>query len=62
MSSNLTVEEVLELWPETAVVFRKYTDACVGCTLAGFCTLEDAAREYDANLNQMLADLSAAIQ
>ncbi len=61
LTSDLTVEEVLERWPETAVIFRKYADACVGCNLAAFCTVEDAAREYDADLNCMMVDLQTSI-
>jgi len=61
LTSDLTVEEVLERWPETAVIFRKYADACVGCNLAAFCTLAEAAREYEADLSRMLADLQANV-
>ncbi|MCB8945730.1 MAG: DUF1858 domain-containing protein [Ardenticatenaceae bacterium] len=44
--SEMTVEEVLARWPETAVIFHEYTMACIGCALAPFCSIQDAADDY----------------
>jgi hybrid cluster-associated redox disulfide protein len=57
-----TVEEVLRLWPETAVVFQDLATACVGCDLAAFCTLNEAASEYQIAPDVLLQDLQNAIQ
>jgi hybrid cluster-associated redox disulfide protein len=61
LDSSLTVEEVLERWPQTAPVFNHYRSACVGCALSPFCTLEDVAGTYHLNLTIFLADLRAAV-
>jgi len=61
LSPDLTVEDVLQKWPETAVVFQKYADACVGCTLAAFCTIEEVANEYDVDLETLLQAIKVRI-
>jgi hybrid cluster-associated redox disulfide protein len=62
LETGLTVEETLARWPQTAVVFNHYKSACVGCALSPFCTLEDVARTYRFDLDQLLAELQASIQ
>ena len=55
--SEMAIEEVLERWPETAVIFHEYAMACVGCALAPFCTVRDAAYEYDVPVAEIVARL-----
>ena len=43
---SLTVEEVLHRWPRTADVFFRHRMACVGCTMAPFESLPEAAGHY----------------
>jgi hybrid cluster-associated redox disulfide protein len=62
LHSSLTVEEVLERWPQVAPVFNHYRSACVGCALSPFCTLADVAGTYHLDLTGLLADLDAAIR
>jgi hybrid cluster-associated redox disulfide protein len=61
LDSSMTVEEVLERWPQTATVFNHYKSACVGCALSPFCTLEDVAGTYNLAMAGFLADLHGAI-
>ena len=58
---DMTVAEVLEMWPETIAVFQKYKTACVGCDMAPFDTMEDVARIYELDLHEVLEALSRAI-
>jgi hybrid cluster-associated redox disulfide protein len=62
LSADLTIAEVQEQWPQTIIVFRDYAAACVGCDLASFCTITDAAREYQIPLESLLAKLQAAVE
>ena len=62
LSLNMTVEEVLNTWPETAVIFQDYATACIGCDLGAFCTLTEAASEYQINPQVLLQDLQTCIQ
>lgn len=43
---NMLITEVLERWPATADVFHDHTMACVGCAVASFYTINDAALVY----------------
>ena len=62
LSADLTIAEVQDQWPQTVIVFRELATACVGCDLAAFCTVTDAAKEYQIPLERLLADLRSAIE
>jgi len=48
-------------WPATAEVFNGHALACVGCALAPFCTVQDAATTYDLPPQQLSDELLAVI-
>jgi hybrid cluster-associated redox disulfide protein len=54
---QLTVAEVLERWPATAAVFGRRCMACLGCAMAPFDTIGEAAAVYGIELNRFLAEL-----
>jgi len=56
-----TIEEVLTNWPETAVVFKRRNMACIGCSVSQFCTITDAAADYNLPLEQFIAELETEI-
>ncbi len=60
--ADLTVAEVQDRWPQTIIVFRDHAAACVGCDLAPFCTLTEAAVEFQLEIDRLLADLQASIE
>ena len=57
LRADAIIADVLEAWPETAMVFLERGMACPGCAMAPFGTLDDAARHYDLDLDQFLTDL-----
>jgi hybrid cluster-associated redox disulfide protein len=57
LTADMTVEEVSARWPQAVPVIRHYAEACVGCSLAPFCTLAEAAREFGVDLDRFLSDL-----
>jgi hybrid cluster-associated redox disulfide protein len=60
---NLTAAEVLQRnRPHVAAVFIAHKTDCIGCTMAGFCTLEDVADVYGIPLQVFLNELEAAAQ
>ena len=59
--ADMIISDVLERWPETAVVFHKYNMACVGCVVAPFYTIEAAISIYSLNRDQFLQDLATVI-
>lgn len=62
LACTLTVEEVLNRWPQTVPVFIKYQTSCVGCSMSKFETLEDAAQIYNLKLAAFLYDLKQAAE
>ena len=61
-TQDMTVEEVLETWPETVAVFQALKTACVGCSMAPFDTLSDVARIYELDLGTIIEVLHQALQ
>lgn len=62
LTADLTVAEVQALWPQTVAVFRDYATACVGCDLAAFCTITEAAQEHKIEVERLLAELQAIVE
>ncbi len=62
LSADLTIAEVQEQWPQTVIIFRDLAAACVGCDLASFCTVTDAANEYQIPVERLLAKLQTVIE
>lgn len=60
-TSNMTVAEVLDKWPETVAVFQEFKTACVGCVMAPFDTMADVARIYEMDLPALLEALHAVV-
>ena len=58
---EMPVEDVMSRWPATAEVFNAHALACVGCALAPFCTVRDAASAYELPSHQLTDDLLAVI-
>jgi len=57
---TISVASFLRETPAGARVFLAHRMACVGCSLAEFDTLADAAREYRLPLAAFLRDLGRA--
>ena len=53
-----TIEEILATRPMAAYVFLRRKMACVGCSMARFDTLRDAALSYGIPEAELLADLA----
>ncbi len=63
ITPETTVLEVIDNYRETEAVFKKYDEqagVCI-CCQALFKTLEELAKEYQLNLNQIISDLESAI-
>jgi hybrid cluster-associated redox disulfide protein len=55
------ISEVLSGWPASLPLFVKYHLDCIGCSMAPFCTLQEAADLYGFSLQSFITDLSAQI-
>lgn len=60
--AEMTVQELLARWPQTAVVFNQYASLCIGCAIAPYCTVSDVAKIYRLPLEAFINDLKKAIE
>lgn len=54
------VSAVLEHWPQTIPVFLEHGMACVGCPMAAFETLEEAAAIYGLDPARLIEEMRCA--
>jgi len=54
---DMTIDEVMRRWPQTIPVLIGRRMLCVGCALAPFHSVIDAAIEHDMDKDAFLADL-----
>lgn len=59
--ADMTVEDILTRWPETADVFGRHNMACVGCPVAPFYTVSEAAVVYKLAPSDFVAELERTI-
>jgi hybrid cluster-associated redox disulfide protein len=57
---DLTVQTVLDVWPSTRAVFIARRMACVGCDMAPFMTIAEAAASYNIGVDDLERELRAA--
>ena len=53
----MTVAQILQIGPQTAHIFLKHRMDCVGCPMAAFETLAEAAGIYGHRVDTLLKDL-----
>ena len=54
---QLTVDKVMQQWPQAFSVFMKHKTKCPGCHMQQFCTLDDVARTYDLSLETLIVEI-----
>lgn len=57
---DMSLDEIMRRWPETVSVFMKKRMSCVGCPIASFHTIVDAAEEYHLDEEQFAEELALA--
>jgi hybrid cluster-associated redox disulfide protein len=58
--ANMTISAVLDQWPQTADVFNRFNMACVGCPVAPYYTVTEAATVYKLSVDEFVAVLEKA--
>lgn len=59
---QLTVQEVLQKWPNTFSVFMKNKTKCVGCFMQQFCTLKDVAETYHVSPETLVSEIESVFE
>ena len=59
--AEMLISDVLARWPKTAEVFHHHNMACVGCPVADYYSIRDAAQVYGLSSEDFLAELTATI-
>lgn len=57
---ELSLDEIMQRWPNTIAVFLRHKMLCVGCPIATFHTINNACREYDLDKDAFLKELNLA--
>ena len=61
LSSDITIKELLDRYPQLLQLFMDLGLLCIGCPVEAFHTLADVAREYHLDLNQLLQRIDTVI-
>jgi hybrid cluster-associated redox disulfide protein len=59
ITADMHVDDVMQQWPATLRVFLDFRMRCIGCPIARFHTVADAAREHDVDGERLLLALRA---
>lgn len=59
---NRSVADLLRAWPETIPVFLKHRMVCVGCCMAAFDSLADAAENYQLSSTQLENEILSVVR
>ncbi|MFH1172579.1 MAG: DUF1858 domain-containing protein [Nanoarchaeota archaeon] len=64
INEKMTIGEVVEKYPKTAEVMLKYGLHCVGCSVAGFETIEQGAKRHgmdDKEIEKMILEMNEVV-
>ncbi len=62
LSQRMLMADLMSAWPQVIPVLLARHMACVGCDMARFETLADAARIYGLDLKLLMVDLNRVIE
>ncbi len=62
ITKEMSIREAIELHPEIAPVFIQHGMGCLGCAIANFESIEEGALAHGIDVEQLIADLNAAIE
>lgn len=58
---DLTVGQMMELWPQTIAVFLRHHMRCIGCPVRRFYTVTEACRIYGLSRADFMDEVRVAI-
>jgi hybrid cluster-associated redox disulfide protein len=61
ITKDMTIEEVVQQFPETVQVFSRNGVVCVGCSAAQYDNIEQGAVLHGLDADQLVQELNACI-
>jgi len=61
MLRDMSINDIIKKYPEAFAIFEEYGLSCIGCRAALFDTIEQAAKIYGINIDNLLKDLNLAV-
>lgn len=62
ITKDMGLIEIVQAYPQTIEVFKKYGLGCIGCAAARFENLEAGAKVHGIDPDKMVEDLNAVIE
>ena len=61
ITKDMTIEEVIQRFPETIRVFSQYGVGCLGCSAAQYDNVEQGAVIHGVDTDRLVEDLNACL-
>lgn len=58
ISKEMSISDVVQIYPQTVGIFRNYGMGCFGCSAARFENIEQGAAAHGINIEALIADLN----
>ena len=58
ITKDMSISDVVEIYPQTVGIFRNYGMGCFGCSAARFENIEQGASAHGINIEALIADLN----
>jgi hybrid cluster-associated redox disulfide protein len=61
ITKDMTIEEVVQQFPETVQVFSRHGVGCLGCSAAQYDNIERGAAVHGLDTDQLVRELNACV-
>ena len=62
ITEDMTIKEVIDKYPEVAIVFMKHNISCIGCPAASFERIKDIAGIHGTDVKTLLKDINEVVK
>lgn len=61
ITKQMSIIEIVQNYPQTVEVFRKFGMGCLGCSAARFENVEQGAAAHGIDIDALIADLNKTV-
>ena len=62
ITKDMSIEAVVNKYPQTVQVFLKHGLHCIGCAVAAFENIEQGAKAHGIDVKKLIEDLNKAVE